>query len=75
MRVLAGAVAARLDGDDAEIEARRVGRPREELHVPDTVTFTGPDDHSSLSAHHSFLLACGLGFALRLEAIDGAPAR
>jgi hypothetical protein len=48
MDVLAGAVAARLDGDDAEVEARRVGRARQELDVPDAVSVSGPDDDRSL---------------------------
>ena len=49
-------VAARLHGDDREVEVRRVLATREELDVPDAVPFAGPDDDRTLGAHSGAIL-------------------
>jgi hypothetical protein len=46
-------VPSRLDRDDREVEARRVGGSREELDVPDPVPLAGMHDHDPISAHRS----------------------
>ena len=43
--------APRLDGDDREVEARRVPGPREELDVSNAVSLPRPDDDRALQPH------------------------
>ena len=45
------AVPVGLDGDDREVEARRVGASSQELDVADSVTLTRPDDDGSFCTH------------------------
>ena len=51
VRVRPGALAARLDRDDGEVEPRRVRAASEELDVPDAMSLARPDDDRAVSAH------------------------